>query len=141
VVFHAILGGPPRPVVHLKIDGAKLRDARVDEKTWEGILRRVLEDGKHPGIQVDRTSLQALVKKKHADGYKIFVLEEKGTNVFECDMSGDVVFVLGDQIGLPKKDEKYLLRFGKKMSLGKQAYLAASCIDIVNFVIDQSATG
>lgn len=78
------------------------------------------------------------MKRKHADGYKVFVLEEKGRDISECDLSGDVLILVGDHIGLPKKDEKFCLRFGKKMSLGKKKYLAASCIDIVNYVIDCS---
>ncbi len=51
VVFHAVLGGPPRPPVHLIFDGASLRDVRTDEKTWEEILRKVLSGGVHQGIE------------------------------------------------------------------------------------------
>ncbi len=138
VVFHAVLGGPPRPPLRIRIDGDTLRDVRVDERSWEAILRSVLRGKAHPGISVDVMSIQGLVKRKHADGYKIYVLEEKGEDISECDLSGDILVVLGDHIGLPKKDEKFLLRFGRKMSLGRETYLAASCIDIVNYVIDRS---
>ena len=43
--------------------------------------------------------------------------------------------VLGDHAGLPKKAETFALRYGEKISLGKQPYLAASCITVVNYLL------
>jgi tRNA pseudouridine-54 N-methylase len=45
--------------------------------------------------------------------------------------------VLGDHIGLPKTVESFALRYGEKLSLGKQPYLAASCITILNYLLDR----
>ena len=45
VVFHVILGGPPRPPLHLTVDGGSLRDVRTDEGSWEEVLRKVLSGG------------------------------------------------------------------------------------------------
>lgn len=136
VKFHAILGGPPNPPSHLEISGEKLRDARLDEKTWEGILKKVLSGGAHPGISIEKASLQSLIKSKHDSKINIFVLEERGEDISDIDFGDSGVFVLGDHIGIPKKDEKFILRYGRKVSLGKQRYLAASCIDIINFLLD-----
>ncbi len=133
VVFHAILGGPPKPPLELAVDGGTLRDARLDEKTWEDILRNVLSGRTHPGIQVKKKSLQELVKEKS----NIFVLEESGESIKTIDMGLNPVFVLGDQVGLPKKDEEFVLRYGKKVSLGGRAYLASACIGIINYILDQ----
>lgn len=132
VVFHVVLGGPPRPPVRLTVDGRVLRDVRTDERTWEEILRRVLSGGSHQGISVERESLQELVKAKQ----NVFVLEEKGEDVWKVEFGENPMFVLGDQVGLPKKDEKYVLRFGRKVSLGKKPYLAATCVDIINYLAD-----
>jgi tRNA (pseudouridine54-N1)-methyltransferase len=132
VVFHAVLGGPPRPPLHLTVDGRTLRDVRTDEKTWETILRRILSGGSHPGITAGRESLQELVRGKT----NVFVLEERGEDVRKVEFGENPVFVLGDQVGLPKKDEKYVLRFGRKISLGKKPYLAATCVDIINYLVD-----
>ena len=136
VIFHALLNGPPNPPLRLEVNGSGIRDARVDEKTWEGILRKVLNGGAHPGILVEKRSLQSLVKAKHESGANIFVLEEGGENALDIDFGESAVFFLGDHVGIPKKDEKFILRFGRKVSLGKQRYLASSCIDIVNFILD-----
>ncbi|MEA2090107.1 MAG: tRNA (pseudouridine(54)-N(1))-methyltransferase TrmY [Thermoproteota archaeon] len=135
VIFHVILGGPPKPPVHLTIDGRILRDVRTDERTWENILRKVLSSGSHPGISVGRESLQEVVKTKQRE--QIFVLEEKGEPISSITFGDNPVFVLGDQVGLPKKDELFVLRYGRKVSLGKRAYLAATCVDIINYLMDQ----
>jgi len=136
VRFHAFLNGPPSPPLHLMVDGAELRDARVDEETWEVILRNALGRGTHPGITVDKTTFQLFVRERSEAGCQIYVLEEKGAPIREAEIGPDPVFILGDHIGLPKKDEGYALRYGTKISLGKGRYLAASCIDIVNYELD-----
>jgi tRNA (pseudouridine54-N1)-methyltransferase len=132
VVFHAILSGPPHPPLELVVDGEKLRDARTDERTWEDILRKVLSGREHPGISVKKSSLQQLVKEKK----NIFVLEESGESIRTIDLGENPVFVLGDQVGLPKKDEEFVLRYGKKVSIGEKAYLASACICIINYILD-----
>jgi len=133
VVFHAILGGPPEPPLDLVVDGEKLRDVRLDERTWENILRKVLSGRRHTGVYVIKKSLQQLIKEKS----NIFVLEESGESIKTIDLKQDPVFVLGDQIGLPKKDEEFVLRYGKKVSIGGHAYLASACIGIINYILDQ----
>jgi tRNA (pseudouridine54-N1)-methyltransferase len=132
ILFHVVLGGPPRPPVHLTFDGRNLRDVRTDERTWEDVFRKVLSGGTHPGIHYSRESFQDVVRPKR----NIFVLEEKGENVTKVELGENPVFVLGDHVGLPKKDEKFALRYGNKISLGKKPYLAATCIDILNYILD-----
>lgn len=132
VIFHVVLSGPPRPPLRLTVDGRGLRDVRTDERTWEEILRKVLSGISHPGISVERESLQELVRRKE----NVYVLEEKGENVWKVEFGGNPVFVLGDQVGLPKKDEKYVLRYSRKISLGRRPYLAATCVDIINYLAD-----
>ena len=66
----------------------------------------------------------------------IFVLEESGENIKSIDLGENPVFVLGDQVGLPKKDEDFILRYGKKVSLGGRAYLASACIGNMNYILD-----
>jgi tRNA (pseudouridine54-N1)-methyltransferase len=109
----------------------------LDERSWEYVLRDVLSGKTHPGVQAERGSLQRLVQTKAEKKIPIYVLEEKGKNIRELDFDESAMFVLGDHIGLPKKDEKFVLRYGEKISLGKQRYLAASCIDIINYVLDE----
>jgi tRNA (pseudouridine54-N1)-methyltransferase len=136
VVFNALLSGPPNPPLHLRVDGQTLYDVRTDQKTWEGIMRKVLSGRNHPGISLQKTSFEALLKKK-AKNAKIFVLEEGGKNIETTEIGDSPAFVLGDHIGLPKTVERFALRYGEKVSLGKQPYLAASCVTILNFMMDK----
>jgi tRNA (pseudouridine54-N1)-methyltransferase len=138
VTFHAILNGPPTPPVHIQIDGETLYDVRTDMDTWEGILKKTLQGKPHPGITKDKTSFEALVKTR-ALTRKIYVLEEDGKDISEVELEENSLFILGDHVGLPKKAEVFAQRFGEKISLGKQPYLAASCITIINYTFDQRA--
>jgi tRNA (pseudouridine54-N1)-methyltransferase len=136
VFFHAILNGPPNPPIHIEINGAKLYNVRTDVYTWQSILRNTISGRPHPGIVTSKNSFEAVLKKK-SETSRIFVLEEGGKDFESTDLPSDAVFVLGDHVGLPKKAESFALRFGEKISLGKQPYLAASCITIINYLLDR----
>ena len=135
VILHVVLNGPPRPPVHIRINGQTLHDVRTDQQTWEHILRKLLSSKLHPGIDVDRTGFENLVKTK-AQTNPIYVLEEGGEEIARVKIGSNPVFVLGDHIGLPKTVESFALRFGGKISLGRKPYLAASCVTIINYMLD-----
>lgn len=135
VTFNAILSGSPSPPLHLRINGTELYDVRTDIDTWQVILKKMLSGKTHPGITTTKTSFEALLKAK-AETTSIYVLEEGGKNVAQTELEQNPLFVLGDHVGLPKKVESFALRFGEKISLGKQPYLAASCITVLNYLLD-----
>jgi len=136
VTFHAILNGPTKPPLHLQIDGAELFDVRTDIDTWHGILKKTLGGKTHPGITLAKTGFETFLKSK-AETNHIYVLEEGGKNIAETEIDASPLFVLGDYVGLPKKAEAFALRFGEKISLGKQPYLAASCVTALNYLLDR----
>lgn len=136
-ILHAILNGPPTPPKHVTINGATLHDVRTDQQTWTTILRKTLSNKPHPGISQDKTSFEALLKAK-AKQASIYVLEEDGQDIAQTRIAANPIFVLGDHIGLPKTVEGYALRYGQKISLGKQPYLAASCITVLNYLLDKN---
>jgi tRNA (pseudouridine54-N1)-methyltransferase len=136
VALNAVLNGPPSPPLRLEINGGVLYDVRTDVDTWHSILRKTLSGKSHPGITTSKTSFEALLKEK-AETTSIYILEERGKNVAETELAENPLFILGDHVGLPKKVESYALRFGEKISLGKQPYLAASCITVINYLLDQ----
>jgi tRNA (pseudouridine54-N1)-methyltransferase len=138
VAFHAVLNGPPTPPRHIRIDGETVYDVRTDVETWQQILRKVLAGKSHPGINVDNLGFEALLRTE-SQTHKVYVLEEGGKDIAEIDLPENSVFVLGDHVGLPKKAETFALRYGEKVSLGKQPYLAASCINIINYLLDRKA--
>ena len=137
VIFHVILGAPPRPPVHLIFDGRHFTDVRTDERTWEDLFRKVFSGGSHPGVKLKRESFQELIKELAGNERQIFILEEKGKNISDAKFGDSTVFVLGDHVGLPRKDEKFALRYGRKISLGRKPYLAATCVDVINYFLDR----
>jgi len=139
VTFHAALNGPPSPPLYIKIDGATLHDVRTDQQTWQEILKKVLSGKPHPGITTAKTSFESLVKTK-AQQAQVYVLEEGGRDISQLSLAEGSVFVLGDHVGLPKKVEGFALRYGQKISLGKTPYLAASCITVLNYLLDRKET-
>ena len=140
VIFHAVLNGPPKPPLHLQIRGSELYDVRTDIDTWQVILKKTINQKPHPGVEVIKTGYEALLKER-AETNHVYVLEENGKNIIETEIKSNPVFVLGDHVGLPKKAEAFALRYGKKISLGKQPYLAASCITILNYLLDLQEVG
>ncbi|MEM2440433.1 MAG: tRNA (pseudouridine(54)-N(1))-methyltransferase TrmY [Candidatus Bathyarchaeia archaeon] len=136
VIFHAVLNGPPSPPVHLKVEGLTLHDVRTDQQTWTNILKKVLAGKLHPGVSVEKLSFEALLREK-AEKAQIYVLEEGGKDISGVSIGENSVFVLGDHVGLPRKVEAYALRYGEKISLGKKPYLAATCVSIVNYILDR----
>ena len=136
--FHAILNGPPNPPLHIKIEGATLHDVRTSQEKWANILKKILSGNAHPGISVAKTSFEVLLKEKINEN-QIYVLEEGGEDIGHIQIAPKPIFVLGDHVGLPKKVEGFALRYGQKISLGKTPYLAASCINIMNYLLDRRA--
>jgi len=139
IVFHAVLSGPPIPPLHVRIDGQTLHDVRTDQQTWTTIFKKVLSGKLHPGVTVDKTSFEPLIRTK-SNTNTIYVLEEGGKDLDTVTIGENPVFVLGDHIGLPKTVEGYALRYGEKISLAKQPYLAAQCITIINYRLDKQET-
>jgi tRNA (pseudouridine54-N1)-methyltransferase len=136
VIFHAVLNGPPSPPLHLQVEGATLHDVRTDQQTWTNILKKVLAGKTHPGVSVEKLSFESLLRMK-AEKSQIYVLEENGKDIDKVQISESPVFVLGDHVGLPKKVEVYALRYGEKISIEKKPYLAATCISILNYILDR----
>jgi tRNA (pseudouridine54-N1)-methyltransferase len=137
--FRTILNGPPNPPLCIRIQGEKLHDVRTDQQTWQQILKKTLSGKAHPGITSTKTSFEALLKAK-ANESQIYVLEEHGKDIADITIGNEPIFIVGDHVGLPKKTESFALRYGEKISLGKQPYLAATCITILNFLLDKKVS-
>ncbi len=136
VSFHAVLNGAPNPPIHIQINGETLYDVRTDMETWQQILKKVLAGKTHPGITKDKTSFETLLKAR-AQTQPVYVLEEGGKDISNVEFAENSLFVLGDHVGLPKRVESFVLRFGEKISLGKTPYLAKACITVINYTLDR----
>lgn len=144
--FIAILNGAPKPPLAIKFSGERLKNVSPDERSVGLWLKKVLaeEISKEwqeifPGIFAAKKSFQEVVREYKEN--KIFVLHEKGEPIQEQKFptNENLVFILGDNVGIPPKEEKYALRKGEKISLGKTSYVASACISVVNWIADSSA--
>lgn len=137
VEFTAVLMGPPKPPKSVMFKGREIRDLGTDERSWEEVLRAVLAGRPHQGIGVSGVSMQTLVDDALKRGDSVFALHEKGEPIETVAIDGDSLFVIGDHVGLAKKDEEYVMRKGRRVSLGKRSYLAAACVAAINYTLDR----
>lgn len=131
--FHAFLYGSPMPPLHIIVDGKTIHDVRIDENTWEMLLNNLFAGNAHVGISSRKEGIETFSKSLS----ETYILSEKGEDIEKLDFKNPSFFV-GDNVGLPKKFEELLIKNGaKKVSVGKERYLAASTIDIVNYILDK----
>ena len=134
------LNGPSRAPVTICFNGSKLLKVYVDEKTNARWIKKLLslkfgkEWMKVEGTDISRKSFQDVMKETDSN---IYVMHEKGTPIRDVELGENPMFVMGDQIGLPEKEEKFALRYGEKISLGKNVYLVSNCISILNWICDE----
>ena len=141
---YLVLNGPPNPPVTIRFIGETIKRVDPNERGLAIWIKKALDlvkgrKGKEwynlqDGIQVSRKSFQEIVKA-HSER-PIYVLEERGKNIENIEVEEDPVFILGDHIGMSRKDEKFALRYGEKVSIGKQKYFASACCTIINFILD-----
>lgn len=140
---YLILNGPPRPPITIYISGETVKRMDPNERSIAIWIQKALKYEKiekewidvQEGIKVSQRSLQEIVKE--LSKRPIYVLEEGGENIEKIKIKDDPVFVMGDHLGMPAKDEKFVLRYGEKISLGKQPYFASACATIINWILDK----
>lgn len=110
IVYLVLLGGPRAPRV-LRVDGATAQFIRPDERALGGMVKKVLgthdDDDREgfvlvkPGVAVARGGIEAVLSD--VAGATIYVLSEEAPDIRAepIDSEADVVFVLGDHIGIP----------------------------------------
>ncbi|MEM2874070.1 MAG: tRNA (pseudouridine(54)-N(1))-methyltransferase TrmY [Candidatus Nanoarchaeia archaeon] len=137
--FYVVLNSGPRPPVAIKFDGAKLIGIEPSERAIGTVIKKALKIVRdknwifvQEGVFVSKKSFQEIIKETK----NIFVLDATGTHISKIEFDSDVTFVLGDHVGLPKKEMQFALRKGTKVSLGNKIYLASAVINIVNWVLD-----
>lgn len=133
--IHVVLGAanPPKTVV---VDDS-IKKVNPDEKNIAAWISKVLKNGgENPGISVSENSFQTLIKS--FSKRKFYILHEKGRDIGEIEFDANPVFVLGDHIGLPPKDEDFVKRFDHELiSIGPRSYLASQCISYINIELDR----
>jgi len=142
VKLHLIFYGMPNPPKHIEITVTPELD--ISKKDVAGLIKKILykyKDGKRtevlPGCFVEKKSFLKVVEELINEGKEIFILDKKGEDICEAEISDDAVFILGDQDGLPKKEIKRLKNIVTPISVGPEVYFASHVVTIVNNELDR----
>lgn len=137
--IHVVAYGRPHPPVVISFYGDSLRDVSPDERNIASWIQKSLaREKRNQGITVRKISFQQLIEELAAEGVFFYLLHEKGRDIRDVEPKEDSVFVLGDHVGLPRKEEKFVERFEhEKVSLGTTSYLASQCITVLHYELDR----
>jgi tRNA (pseudouridine54-N1)-methyltransferase len=150
-IIHVVMNGPPYPPKIVSFNGAELKGAEPDERTIAKLIKNALKEGLKfelsdekevsPGIKVSKKSFEALAKEKSGSSQLLY-LERGGEDIRKFNFKENIVFVLGDYIGLPKKTERLLDRLGaKNINIGPITLFASHCPIIVHNELDRRQFG
>ena len=138
--IHVVACGSPNPPVVISFYGDTLRGVSPDERNIAAWIKIALaKKRRNPGIIIRKISFQQLIEELASEGKFIYILDEKGTDMARLKkLKEDSVFVLGDHLGLPEIEEKFVERFEhEKISLGTTSYLASQCITVLHYELDK----
>ncbi len=140
VKFHFIFYGMPDPPKHIEIQIQE--DTPISKKDVGKIIQKLLYKYKEgekkevlPGCFVEKKSLLKVIEELGEEN-EIFVLDKRGDDLREVDISQNCVFVIGDHEGLPKKELKRLKDSATKVSVGDKMYFASQVVAVINNELD-----
>ena len=142
VKIHLVFYGMPDPPKHIEIQANPNLD--ISKKDVSGLIRRILyryKEGRKvealPGCFVEKKSLLKVIEELRSEGNDIFLLDKKGKDIRDIDGKKDCVFILGDHIGIPKKEFKRIKKIANVISIGPNMYFASHVVAIVNNELDR----
>ncbi len=146
-IIHACMDGARLPPKTVSFNGETLRGANPDERSIGGLIRKALGAGEtlklneslesSPGITVSKKAFERLVREK-SETSELYYLHKKGEDIRNVKFGENVCFVFGDYIGMPRKTEGLLDRFGaKRISLGPTMLFASHCSVIIHNELDR----
>ena len=101
-------------------------------KYREGLKHEVF-----PGYWIEKKGLLEIAKELHDSGRPLYILDSDGEDLRTVDIKPEPVFILGDHLGLPSKEQKRLKQLCTPVSIGKRTYFASHTVAIVNNELDR----
>ncbi|MDR1954816.1 MAG: tRNA (pseudouridine(54)-N(1))-methyltransferase TrmY [Candidatus Methanoplasma sp.] len=145
-LFLVLQGGCDAPKT-VRFAGDELRYLNPDERSTSSLIRNALlkkvdnkEIRSSPGIYVSRSSFENVIAALSERG-KLIYLKEDGTDVRDCILPQDPVFVISDNTDLTEEEELFLLRHDpEKISVGPFSLHADHCMILVHNEIDRTSS-
>lgn len=145
VKLHLIFDGPPEPTKHLEMEPSKNDEIQLSKKDLLWVVKKLLykyrKGEKHvvfPGYSIEKKDLTETITELSKDKI-IYILDENGEDIRDLKLTGNEIFVMGDQEGLPKKEIRKIKKLDnvKLISVGKPQYLASQVLTIVQNELDR----
>lgn len=145
VVYLVLLGGPDAPRT-LRIDGARARFLRPDERSLATLVQKSLAAAPgdpafvevRPGVAVAQGGLEVVLAEVGASS--AYVLDEGGEDVRAAPLAGDAVFFVGDQLGFEPQTRARLDALGARpIAIGPVSVHADDVVAIVGNELDRRA--
>ncbi len=143
--YAALEGGASAPRLII-VEGRRLKRLPGDEFEAASVIKKLL--GKNPenenvldewpGFSIYSKGFQEIVNELRVEGV-LFYLHQNGYDIrgFNFPEGDDLVFILGDHMGLTKADEELLQDLGGvRISVGPLVYLSSQCISLVKEELD-----
>jgi len=141
VVLHLVFYGAPDPPKHIEIHVNE--NTSLSKKDVANLIKKILykyrpglKTEAAPGCFIEKKSFLNVIDELVKQGKEIFILDKKGENIRDTEISEESAFVIGDQNGLPKKELKRLKKITKVISLGPRVYFASQVVTILNNEMD-----
>ncbi len=142
VVVHLVFYGMPDPPKHIEIHVNPELD--ISKKDVANLIKKILykyKQGKKtevfPGCFVEKKSLIKVVEELADRGCDIFLLDKKGEDIRDAEISEECAFVLGDQDGIPRKELKRIKQMAETVSIGPKMYFASHVVAVLNNELDR----
>lgn len=149
-VVHVCMTGPKDPPKTISFIGAELKGFLFDERSIAAKIKEALNNGAGlklneekklgDGIKISKRSFESIIREKSSDSRLIF-LHSDGADIRKItfEPKKNVVFILGDFIGLPRNTERLLNRFNaQKIKLGPIMLFASHCPIIIHNELDRA---
>lgn len=141
VKMHLVFYGMPDPPKHIEIQVTP--ELEISKKDIGNLIKKILYKYKKgektevlPGCFIEKKSFLKVVEELSQDN-EIFILDKKGKDIRDVNISKDCVFILGDHEGLPKKELRRLKQIAEKITIGPKMYFASQTVAIVNNELDR----
>ena len=140
-----VLKGEPSPPKLIRFDGSAVRYLSPDERSAASLIKKALEKNVQdfwtestPGVSIRKGDLEDLLKELDK---KIIYLREDGEDIRakKFDEHFDLLFVLGDHLGLTGDEEKIIESYNPEiLSVGPLSLHADHCIVLLHNELDRA---
>lgn len=146
VQIHLLLLGEPHPGRLVRFEGEHVRYLNPDERSSGSLIKKALQkelsemDSRStPGVNTRTATLEGLLNDFVEKGCELIYLREDGENLRSTgSFPEDVVFILGDHVGVTEEEERLILDAGARLiSVGPLSLHANHCITIIHNELDR----